>query len=156
MSRLQIIAFIFILSVATAAGFIRKSSVSFSRPQKETAVVQGSSRKKVDAGSREALLIEALSKGELTTVEKLLDEGADPNAESDNGDKAIMMAAGRGYTSIVKSLLAKGADVNARDEYGNTALITAASDRYTAIVDTLLANGAEVDAENNYGDTALI
>lgn len=47
-------------------------------------------------------------------VQILLANGANVNAEDNEGFTALIIAAERGHTSIVKTLLAEGADVNAK------------------------------------------
>jgi ankyrin repeat protein len=100
---------------------------------------------------RTPLMFAALygSASDLTT---LLEQGADPNARSDAGLTALILAA----TDSAKTqlLLAKGADVNVRSEDGRTALHIAAMGGDTATVKRLLDAGASVNF--NGGDSPLV
>jgi ankyrin repeat protein len=100
---------------------------------------------------RTPLMFAALygSASDLTT---LLEQGADPNARSDAGLTALILAA----TDPAKTqlLLAKGANVNVRSEDGRTALHVAAMSGETAIVKRLLDAGASVNF--NGGDSPLV
>jgi hypothetical protein len=96
--------------------------------------------------------IETVSKGDEKTVKRLLEQGADVNAN--DGYLTALMAAG-GRTKTAKLLLKNGADVNAKTRYGITALILAALNGYTETVKLLLKKGADVDATDIVGNTAL-
>jgi ankyrin repeat protein len=63
----------------------------------------------------------AISKGDLETVKKFIEYGADIN-ELSNGMSPLMIAARYNKVEIIKYLLSKGADLNKKDESGFTAL----------------------------------
>ncbi|PJJ07912.1 ankyrin repeat protein [Flavobacterium sp. 1] len=63
----------------------------------------------------------AISKGDLETVKKFVEYGADIN-ELSNGMTPLMIAARYNKVEIIKYLLSKGANVNKKDENGFTAL----------------------------------
>lgn len=63
----------------------------------------------------------AISKGDMETVRKFIEYGADVN-ESGNGMTPLMVAARYNRVEIIKFLLEKGADTSAKDDRGNTAL----------------------------------
>jgi ankyrin repeat protein len=58
-------------------------------------------------------LIAAIVAGDLSRVQKLLEEGASPDSRNGNGIPALALAAGMRNAAIVKALLSKGADVHA-------------------------------------------
>ena len=97
----------------------------------------------------------AADKGDINSVEILLAEGADVNANTANGMTALMCAASKGHTGIVQNLLDKGADVNTKRYDGLTALTLAAFFGHAGSVSALLAKGADVYAKDNHGSTAL-
>lgn len=75
----------------------------------------------------------AISKGEIETVKKFIEYGADVN-EKLNGITPLMYAARYNKVEIIKYLLLKGADRNIKDSQGFTALKYAElSNAYEAI-----------------------
>ena len=65
-------------------------------------------------------MIWASQKGYIGVVKLLLANGADVNAQNNNGDSALTRATLNGHLEIVKLLLTNGADVNAQDTDGDT------------------------------------
>ena len=102
-------------------------------------------------------LLNAAFKGHTETVKALLAEGADPNAEDDIGQSALIGAARNGHSDTVSVLLAAGANANARlRTTGWTALTLAAKNGHLDIVKALLENGAEPNIKDKFGRTALM
>lgn len=66
-------------------------------------------------------LCTTILKGDLETVKKFIEYGADVN-ESSNGMTPLMFAARYNKVAIVKLLLEKGANKGVKDEKGNTAV----------------------------------
>jgi hypothetical protein len=88
-------------------------------------------------------------------VRALLDNGADVNAESEDGETPLLQATHWRYFATTMVLLAHQADVNAADDKGTAALMNAAIWGRTEIAASLLDRGANPDAQDIYGDTAL-
>ena len=63
----------------------------------------------------------AVSKGDLETIKKFVEYGADVNEKS-NGMSPLMIAARYNKVEIIKFLLSKGAHLNEKDENGFNAL----------------------------------
>jgi ankyrin repeat protein len=63
----------------------------------------------------------AIMKGDIDTVKKFIEYGADVN-EYSNGLSPLMIAARYNKTDIITFLLSKGARLNEKDEQGFTAL----------------------------------
>ncbi|WP_284653447.1 ankyrin repeat domain-containing protein [Flavobacterium terrisoli] len=66
-------------------------------------------------------LCNAIAKGDLETVKKFIEYGADVN-ESKNGTTPLMLAARYNKVEIIKLLLEKGARPETKDDRGFTAL----------------------------------
>ncbi len=100
------------------------------------------------------LLHHACEKNDLSEIERLISEGADINArsqESDGGRVPLEDAIEYGCLEAVRLLLRQGAGVNVRNRRGRTPLRLAAMMGYEDIVQELLANGADVNARDDYG-----
>ena len=90
--------------------------------------------------------VEAAYRGDLKTVQTLLNEGVSPNATDNRETPALIMAAAGGQTQVLKALLDHKALVNLPDKYGFTALHFAA-DSETARL--LIEAHADFNACNN-------
>ncbi|KAJ8131087.1 hypothetical protein O1611_g2540 [Lasiodiplodia mahajangana] len=85
-----------------------------------------------------------------SSVQLLLDKGADVNTQGGHYGNALQAASFRGHETIVRILLDKGADVNAQGgRYGN-ALQAASSGGHETIIQILLDKGANVNSQDGY------
>ena len=100
-------------------------------------------------------LHEAVSSGHKDVTEFLLANGANVNAEDEQGNTPLHLAASEGRKDVAEQLLANGADVNAKGKQGNTPLHLAASGGKKDVAEQLLANGADVNAKDKQGNTPL-
>lgn len=92
----------------------------------------------------------------LEPVKILLDQGANINAQTREGDTAIILAGWvRDDLKLVTYLAERGADVNIANENGDTPLIDAAYKGNIKILEYLLDNGADISIENKSGHSAL-
>ena len=92
--------------------------------------------------------------GDVDAMRRLLEAGADPNAASDGGSTALMLAIHD--TDKTRLLLEAGANPNVRPDDGRTALIIAASQfGSSAIVKLLLDRGANASAATANRTTSL-
>jgi ankyrin repeat protein len=87
-------------------------------------------------------LIEACSRGDVTEVKLLLENGADVHADV---DRALRTAVISNKSEVVKLLLEKGADVHAADSY---AIRTACYYGYLEITKLLVEHGADVHSND--------
>ncbi len=108
-----------------------------------------------------AELLEAVTKGDLASAQKLLAAGADVNSRNAEGLTVLMLASYSGNLPLVQALIAAGADVNATDERGWSALMKASynadQDRgFADVVKTLIAAKANIEAPITYGVRPLM
>eukprot|EP00928_Gymnodinium_smaydae_P011863 TRINITY_DN1433_c0_g2_i1.p1 TRINITY_DN1433_c0_g2~~TRINITY_DN1433_c0_g2_i1.p1 ORF type:complete len:937 (-),score=287.72 TRINITY_DN1433_c0_g2_i1:88-2898(-) len=102
--------------------------------------VSSASRRRQELGAE---LIEASFCGLHREVQRLLDEGADVEAEDRGGYTAISEAAVAGHTPVIGQLLRALADPNHAARDGRTALHRAAFHGWSNAVQLLLDNGAD-------------
>jgi ankyrin repeat protein len=87
-------------------------------------------------------LLTAVESGNLKETVRLLDAGADVNAQAEEyGNTPLIRASGAGRLNLVKLLLKRGADVNAKNEGGYTALDVAIEEYDRDISSALKAAG---------------
>jgi len=81
-------------------------------------------------------LATAIAKGDVETVKKFIEYGADVNEKS-NGMTPLMVAARYNQVEIIKLLLSKGANLKLTDDKGLSALRYAELSNATQAADTL-------------------
>ncbi|KAI9794829.1 MAG: hypothetical protein M1816_002957 [Peltula sp. TS41687] len=92
-----------------------------------------------------------------TIADRLLNRGAEFNAQGRFYITALQAASGQGHEKVVELLLNRGAEVNAQGGYYGTALQAASARGHEKVVELLLNRGAEVNVNAQGGryDTAL-
>ena len=102
-------------------------------------------------------LISAAGQGDIGTVRKLLERGANVNTrDKESGWTPLMSAALFGSIDIIKLLMERGAHVNAQDKFSWTPLMIASRSGHADIVRVLLDAGADVNAKTSTGYTSLM
>jgi ankyrin repeat protein len=96
------------------------------------------------ANGNTALMVAVAARDDAFT-RYLLQEGADPNYATGDGDRPLIEAARIGYGNAVEWLLVSGAKADATNRMGETALIVAVQQRRGPIVEILLRAGADPD-----------
>ena len=87
-------------------------------------------------------------------VQKLLDLGADVNAQDNDGDAPLHGAAQSGNVEILDLLLAKGANPNLKNKYGGTPLMWAVVFDQEEVTRRLIERGADPSLKDADGLTA--
>jgi hypothetical protein len=98
----------------------------------------------------------AANKGDIETVQVLLEYGVDVNAQTSVGSTPLNYASW-GYhddARVARLLIERGADVNIRGGFGRTALHRA-SEGSIEIARVLIEHGASVEVKNDDGKTPL-
>jgi ankyrin repeat protein len=97
----------------------------------------------------------AARKGEVRTIQKLVENGAAINGRDQHGWTALHRASFKGKVDAVRALMEKGIDIDAKDEDGYTALHCAVEAGQTDVIEMLVKKGADVEAQTNKGVTLL-
>ncbi|MFS7989955.1 putative non-specific serine/threonine protein kinase [Helianthus anomalus] len=97
----------------------------------------------------------AARKGEVRSVDRVLDAGAAINGQDQHGWTALHRASFKGYTDVVRLLIEKGVNLDARDGDGYTALHCAVESGNVNVLELLVKKGADVKARTNKGVTAM-
>ncbi|MHC4154047.1 MAG: ankyrin repeat domain-containing protein [Planctomycetota bacterium] len=112
--------------------------------------------KKVQQAKNTKSLFEAVKKGDVEHVRKLITPRVDVNAKDRKGQTPLHFAARHGHEQIARLLIAGGADVNVNmSDESWTPLLDAASTGHTKLAKLLLEKGAKVDVGDDYGYTPL-
>jgi hypothetical protein len=100
-------------------------------------------------------LHQGLVRGDVQTIQEVLEKGADANAMV-CGHIPLHLAIAQGNLAVVEVLLEAGADANARDAEGDMALHRAVAEGNTVLAALLLAGGADVNADDHNGAIPLL
>ncbi|XP_045487539.1 E3 ubiquitin-protein ligase MIB1 [Pieris rapae] len=98
----------------------------------------------------------AAQNGHVEVIKKLIEAGADADAEDRDGDRAAHHAAFGDEPAALKALAAAGADLNARNRSGQTPLHMAVNRGHLGVVRTLLLLGVHPSLQDSDGDTPLL
>ena len=92
--------------------------------------------------------------GHSTSIEILIQHGAELNVKDNDGDTALIDAARYGHSTSIEILLQHGTKLNVKNNKGNTALICAARKGHSTSIEILIKHSADVSLKNNNGKTA--
>ena len=90
-----------------------------------------------DMASKNKELFEAAKVGDVLALQVSIDEGADINAQDENGNTALMLAVENGQDEAAKHLMEEGADVEAFNDLNKTAIDIAESTKQKALLGSL-------------------
>ncbi|KAK4880295.1 hypothetical protein RN001_008441 [Aquatica leii] len=102
------------------------------------------------------MLWNAVKKGEIFTVTKLLTEDVEIDKKNDEGQTLLMLALDNGHLGVAKYLIARGASIHLTNNRGFSSLHYAASAGDLTIVRHHLDNGVDINITNINGDTPFI
>ncbi|TKY62876.1 Ankyrin-3 protein [Spatholobus suberectus] len=97
----------------------------------------------------------AARKGEVRSIQRLIESGAVLNGRDQHGWTALHRACFKGRVDAVRALLEKGIDRDAKDEDGYTALHCAVEAGHADVAEVLVKKGVDVEARSNKGVAAL-
>ncbi|WP_243232579.1 ankyrin repeat domain-containing protein [Microbacterium sp. CIAB417] len=100
-------------------------------------------------------LIAAAWADDVERATRLIDDGADVNAQDDTQQSAFLVATSEGHLDLLHLALAEGADITATDSWNGTGLIRAAERGHGYVVGALLQAGIDRDHVNRIGYQAL-
>lgn len=103
-------------------------------------------------------IILAVKKGEVNTVQLLLQQGADVNTKDDRGNSLLMLSITMDYQDIFELLLSKGADTTVTDAGGRTPLLLALFMDKIEFVKYFLSKGyiKGINMKDNTGKSPLM
>lgn len=97
-------------------------------------------------GRKISALLQVIDEENLSAVNALLDNGANPDGNEKAPDvKPLILAAHRGLTDFAKTLLENGASIHVIDTIGMSALHWASHENQLDMVRLLLSHGANID-----------
>ncbi len=120
---------------------------------KQSFTMTSARRGKVDGVSG---LMRAASQGEISKVQRLLNEGAAIDALDSFNATALHYALESKHAAVAKLLLQSGITVNSADRDGYTPLMLAVKYGDTGMVDILLQSGAKVNVLDRYQNSAFL
>ena len=100
-------------------------------------------------------LIDAAWRNDVPRARRLIERGADVNAQDKTQQSAFLIATSEGFYELLELTLRHGARPSSRDSFDGTGLIRAAERGHAHVVGRLVAAGTELDHVNNLGWTAL-
>jgi len=101
-------------------------------------------------------LIRAAEAGDITTVQRLLKEGADINRRDALGRTPVMAATHNNQVDTVHVLIQAGADINIRDNRMDNPFLYAGAEGLLDILKLTIDARADTKLTNRFGGTALI
>lgn len=104
---------------------------------------------------RNTMFLDAAGQCDDELVQKMLDEGMDPNITNADGLTALHQCAIENSLKVASVLVSNGARTNVKDNDWWTPLHAAAACGHWRVVNYLIANGADLTAVNSDGDLPI-
>lgn len=124
-------------------------------PNTRTAVEAEQSAESIEQKELNMELIAAAWANDLEESRRLIEAGADVNAQDSTAQSAYLIATSEGYLPLLELTLQNGADVTSLDSWDGTGLIRASERGHAGVVGRLIQAGIDVDHVNNLGWVAL-
>ena len=103
------------------------------------------------------VFFDAAREGNISDVNKHLDDGVHADSQDENGNTAWMLAFRGGHEAVCELLITRGCNVDKQSRKdGDTALIRAAAFGHEAVCELLITRGCNVNMQDKTGGTALI
>ena len=101
--------------------------------------------------------MKACRSGHTDIARLLLEHGADPNVQNNDGETALTAACSnpRGNRDVITALITAGAELDKRNNDSMTALMCLARGGYTGLMKLLIKAGADAATKDDRGRTAL-
>lgn len=107
----------------------------------------------------DAVLLSAVSSGDVDSVKILVENGADiafeKNTETGSTGPALILASLGGHLPVVRYLAQYGADLDIQNSFGETALMLAAAKGHYEVAEFLIKAGADINKQKGAGTTAV-
>jgi len=118
--------------------------------------VENNSTVEEQAASLNEQLLAAAGESDPQKIKRVIQEGADINAQDEGGRTAAMIATYNNDLASAQILIEAGADVNLQDDMENNPFLYAGAEGYLDILKLTIEAGADPAMTNRYGGTALI
>ena len=91
----------------------------------------------------QAMLVDAVSRGDVSELQTLLQEGVSPNQKDKYGSPLLVVASRRGKLEMVRALIGHGADLFGEVPGGGDALWIASAEGHDVVVEHLIEKGKD-------------
>jgi len=146
-------ASILVLAIAPVRAVSRSNQAINAASQESRSKTSPVSR---DASAIDRALFEAAASGEISSIDRLLNAGANVNCALDGDGSPLIGAARNGHLAVVRLLLDRGADPNMSVQGDGNPLIMAAREGHADVAALLLDRGAIIDQMVPDDENALI
>ena len=96
-----------------------------------------------------SLIVGASAGGNVATLSKLLNDGADIDSRDYSGRSALHVSAANGQIEVIDFLISNNANIEAKDEDSWTPLHHAANNGHSEAIRKLVAAGANIEASTH-------
>jgi len=121
--------------------------------------MEGASKKSVkqeEGIGMDQQIIEAAASKDTALIIRLIEAGANIDAQDSKGRTAVMIATYNHDVASAKALIESGANVNLQDDMKNSPFLYAGAEGYLEILKLTIQAGADPTITNRFGGTALI